>query len=60
MIEQEILDNRDTNGLPINYKLYEIFLAINESAYNENIIDYKTFVKAQETLINWMKKIYIK
>ena len=45
MIEQQILDNRDTSGLPINYKL---------------IIDYKTFVKAQETLINWMKKIYIK
>ena len=60
MIEKEIIYSRETNDLPIKYKLYEIFLAINESAYNEEIIDYNTFVKAQDILINWMKKIYIK
>ena len=40
MIEKEIINSRETNDLPIKYKLYEIFLAINESAYNEEIIDY--------------------
>ncbi len=60
MIEKEILSNRETNDLPIQYKIYEIFLAINESAYNEKTIDYNTFVNIQEILINLMKKIYIK
>lgn len=60
MIEKEIINSRSTGDLPIRYKIYEIFLAINESAYNEKIIDYNTFVGAQNILMNWMKKIYIK
>lgn len=59
MIEKEIIDNRQTAKLPFKYKMYEILLAINEESYNENIIDYNTFLKAQDLLINWMKKIYI-
>lgn len=59
MIEKEIIDNRQTAKLPLKYKMYEILLAVNEESYNENIIDYNTFLKAQDLLINWMKKIYI-
>ena len=59
MLEKEIIDNRRTAMLPLKYKMYEILLAINEESYNENIIDYNTFLKAQDLLINWMKKIYI-
>ena len=59
MLEKEIIDNRRTAMLPLKYKMYEILLAINKESYNENIIDYNTFLKAQDLLINWMKKIYI-
>ena len=59
MREKEIIDNSQTAKLPLKYKMYEILLAINEESYNENIIDYNTFLKAQDLLINWMKKIYI-
>ena len=47
MIDKEILNSRDTSNLPIKYKIYEIFLAINESAYKEEIIDYNTYVNMQ-------------
>lgn len=60
MIEKELIDSRNTDILPLNYKLYEILLSINESAYKEEIIDFNIFIKVQDTLLNIMKKIYIK